>query len=711
MYKHITRGKDESEGIEYRVYTDIHEWADNELKKYPPAYHDKYRQKWLRIGFGFDIETTTVMSRSFMYHWQVSWGTSIVLGRTWSTYEALVEMIQYYLDTKNARIICWVANLSYEFSFLQHRFEWKSIFARDERHPIKAQQGRIQYRDCLYLSGQGGLATLAKNYTTTQKAVGDIDHRKTRNSSSELDEQETGYCIADVAILSEWAEYCFSRWCRSGDKRIPLTKTGIIRDAIAASVKDREAVEADISAMYPQTKDEYNYLMRWLFRGGYTHANVYHVGDRLSGIIGADYTSSYPAVMLHDTYPVSCFLACELETDGRYITDSTIYDDCVWMIVKITGIRSRTIHHIESVHKIYDGDGIKQDNGRMIRADWVIVALTDLDYHIYCKYYEWDDLRIIKAYSAERGKLPEYVTRPLMEAYETKQRLKASGQDDTVEYKNAKAQINSFYGCMVQRLNFDEITWTEEDGWDTVPSEKSYDQMRKGQILLPQWGIWVTAWARFHLLMTVIKLDPDKRHNSVVYCDTDSIYMEDTPENRQIIDNWNREMMQTNTVYPKEFSDIGCFDWIDHGAHWEFKTLGAKRYVKYDPARKLVRVTVAGLRVGSYEGMLLEDDPLTEDEEYIDFETKAPDGSKVTKYLSIDELFRQFRNELLLDRTISMKTTTRYHDSAYSEDILGEQMTELSGCCITDIPYQLKMSELFVYLIEEEHKGRRKPII
>ena len=711
MYKHITKGKGDSEGIEYRVYTDIHEWADNELRKFPPTYVDIYHRKWLKIGCGFDIETTTVMSRSFMYHWQFSWGSSIVLGRTWSTFESLIEMVQYYLDRKNAQIICWVANLAYEFSFLQHRFEWKSVFARDERHPIKAQQGRIQYRDCLFLSGQGGLATLAKNYTTTQKAVGDIDHRQIRNSQSELNELETGYCIADVAILSEWADYCFNRWCRNGKRLIPLTKTGIVRDSIADAVEDREAVENDISAMYPQTKEEYNYLMAWLFRGGYTHANVYHVGDRLSGIIGADFTSSYPAVMLHDTYPVSCFLGCELDTDGRYITDSTIFQDCVWMLVKITGIRSKTMHHIESCHKIYDCDGLKQDNGRMIKADWVIVALTELDYFIYCKFYEWDSLKVIKAYSAERGKLPDYVTKPLMDAYTTKQKLKASGQDGTVEYINAKAQVNSFYGCMVQRLNFDEITWTEEGGWDTATSDRTYDQMRKGAILLPQWGIWVTAWARFHLLMTVIRLDPDKRHNSVVYCDTDSIYMIDTPENRKIIEDWNQEMLRVNSSLPKEFSDIGCFDWIDHGAHWDFKSLGAKRYVKYDPARQLVRVTVAGLRIGSYENMLLEDEKLTDEEEYIDIITNAPDGSEVTRYLSIDEVFRQFRNELLLDRTISMKTTTRYHDTAYSEEVFGEIMSEKSGCCIFDIPFQLKMSEMLIYLIQDEHKGRRKPII
>lgn len=712
MKLHTTRGKEDTDGRVYRIYYDVHEWADNELKRYPKTFRTKYKQKWLKVGCGFDIETTTVLDRSYMYHWQFSWNDSILLGRTWSSFGELMDVLQYYLDRHDARIICWIANLSYEFSFIQHRLPIEKVFAKDERHPITCWCGRVQFRDCLFLSGQGGLANLARNYTVTQKAVGDIDHKVIRNSQTKLTDQEEGYCIADVAILSEWSEYCFSRWCNhKGACKIPLTQTGIVRDAIWAEVPDPDKTMASIRAQYPQTSDEYNHMMRWLFRGGYTHANVFHVGDRLSNIIGVDFTSSYPASMLHWTYPVSCFLPCELETDGRYITDPTLTQDCCWMIVRFHGIRSKTMHHIESVHKITDGDGIAADNGRMIRASWIEVSITDLDYLIYTMFYEWDSIEILKAYSATRGRLPDYCLKPLMYCYQRKQSLKAAGLDDTIEYVNAKGQVNSNYGCMVQRLNFDDITWSEEDGWDTAPTQKTYDDMISSQCLLPQWGIWVTAWSRYQLLVVVNRIDPDKRHNSVVYCDTDSIYMINTEENRRIIAEYNQRILSMNSCYPKEFSDIGCFDWIDHGALWEFKTLGAKRYIKYDRKRQKIRVTVAGLRLGSYEGSLLEDEQLCDDEEYIDVECKDADGQPGTKYLSIDALFYDFRNDLILDQTVSMKTTIKYHDKPYTDEILGEQMSELSGCCISDIPFSIKMSEVFMWLVEDEHKGRRKPII
>lgn len=711
MYLHTTKGKDGQAGIEYRIYTDVYEFAENELQRFPKTYRTKYRQKWLQIGCGFDIETTTVMQRSYMYHWQFSWGRAVVLGRTWSAYEVLTDILQNYLDRHDARIICWVANLSYEFSFIQYRYPIDKVFARDERHPIKCNQGRIQYRDCLYLSGQGGLANLAKNYTTTQKAVGDIDHRKIRNTNTALTAEETGYCIADVAILSEWSDYCFNRWCNhKGACKIPLTATGIVRDAIHDACTDLTEVIEDVRVRYPADKETYNFMMRWLFRGGYTHANVYHAGDRLTGIIGADFTSSYPAVMLHDAYPVSMFLPCRLDTDGVHITDKALRTDCVWMIVKLYDVNSTTMHHIESAHKIIDGDGIQQDNGRMIRAEWCTVALTEIDYLIYEKFYTWSAIEVKAAYSATKGKLPDYVIKPLMTAYKRKQELKRAGLDETPDYRNAKAIVNSYYGCMVQRLNFDDIIWTQETGWDTVETDKPYDDMRAGAILLPQWGIWVTAWARFHLLSTVHRLDPDLRHNSVVYCDTDSIYMIDSAENRKVIDQYNELMSVVNRSLPEEFSDIGCYDWIDHGALWDFKTIGAKRYVKYDRARQLVRVTVAGLRIGSYEEMLCEDEETAAGEEYIDFPVKIGTET-VHKVLSVDAVFDSFKDHLLLDRTVSMKTTTHYCDKPYEEDINGVLMQEMSGCCITDIPFEIKMSDLYLYLIDDVHKGRRKPIV
>jgi len=704
MYLHWTTDKDGQPAVQYRIYTDVTEWAEKELTGWKKTYRDKYRRKWLKIGCGFDIETTKLGDRSYMYHWQMSYGQSIVLGRTWDTCVNAFERLQMLLDETASHIICWVANLGYEFSFLQHRLPISKVFAKSERHPIKCNVGRIELRDCLALSGIGGLKTLAKNYCKTAKAVGDIDYSIIRNSKTYMSDQEIGYCIADVAILSEWSDYVHKRWCnRSGPCKIPLTVTGIVRDAIRDACGDHlQQVIRSVIARYPRSVEEYQHWMQWVFRGGFTHANIYHVLDDISGVIGADFTSSYPAVMLHsDRYPVTEFLPVEIATDGRRITDSIIHNMAVIMTVRLYNVRSTSMHAVESIHKIQQIDGQVVDNGRLIRCDNMLVSITNIDYDIYCMYYDWDAIEIIHAEAAYTGKLPAYVLRPLMAAYQTKQHLKAQGFDGTPEYQNAKGIVNSYYGCMVQRLVFDDVVWSPDKGWDTVDTVKTYQKLIAGSILLPQWGIWVTALARFALLSVVHRLDPDKRHNNVIYCDTDSIYMLDTPDNRDIIKLYNGAMYRINKKLPAEFADIGAFDWIDDGAHYRFKTLGAKRYLKYDPDTQHIRVTVAGLRLGTFEQSVMTDNADPDDASTI---TVTVDGTD--KYLSIDDMFRAFDRHISVDSKISLKNYVRYHDKPYDDWVEGEHMRELSGCTLHDIGFEMTMAQYYVFMIQDVHSGR-----
>ena len=52
------------------------------------------------------------------------------------------------------------------------------------------------------------------------------------------------------------------------------------------------------------TKDEYIMLKR-CFMGGFTHASMLHSGELLENVSSIDFTSSYPAVMLSEKFPMS----------------------------------------------------------------------------------------------------------------------------------------------------------------------------------------------------------------------------------------------------------------------------------------------------------------------------------------------------------------------------------------------------------------------
>lgn len=709
------------------VYYDVGAFCRDHFRPHKVDFVLDKHKKFLRIGAGFDIETTRKDTYAFMYIWQFSFGDDVVTGRTWYAFDMLMQQLQMYMDRLKCRIIVWVANLGHEFAFLGRRYHWESVFARESHQPLHCCTGHIEFRECLSISGQGGLKNLAKNYTQTQKAVGDLDYTKMRNSQTPIDSTEMRYAVNDVKILSEWGEYIFKEYSDNG-QAIPLTKTGIIRNMIkqaAALTGGLQEIKKAVKALYPN-RPTYNFIMQYLFRGGYTHANAWWVMVQWDNVIAADFTSSYPAVMLHCYYPKSEFIPLELQTDGRLITDPRMMTHCVWFNAVFVGIEAKTMHTIESEHKCIAYQNARFDNGRLLRADRVRVALTEIDYQIYTMFYTWESIEIHAAFYAIRGRLPEYVLRPLREAYQTKARIKKDckkrgiNPDSIPEYRNAKATINSYYGVMVQRLNFTDWVYDEITGeWSAKETNKTYQKMIANVILSPWWGIYVTAHARLALLGVVAEMDTSKYSTNscnVLYCDTDSIYMDDTPRNREIINAYNEKIAAMNAELPAEFADIGCFDWIggtdaDGNPHkYSFKTIGAKRYIKYSDGQ--AEVTVAGMRKGTLERSIVRQ--FATDNSYVLYEDPEHKQGKIG-YVDVNELFDVFTDGYCQACDESNKNAAIYEPTDYEAEIVDEYgnreiMHEKCGVAIVPITFSVKMDDVYLQLLKEIMENRRIPI-
>lgn len=713
----------------YRVWdTDDGDTIDEYIKALPadPATVQIGKRMYMRAGAGYDIETTRLHKYAYTYHHQLAIGDMIILIRTWDQYEKLITRLNAWLHARKLRLIIWVANLSHEWMFIQYRHTWSSVFAKQALQPLKCCTKSIEYREALSISGQGGLQNLAKCYTKTKKAKGDLDYSKLRNTYTKLYKVEKGYCIADVAILSEWGEYLISTYIKKDGDRIPMTQTGICRkavqDALEATGK-ADQIRQKIREIFPKTEDAYNFTMTYLFRGGYTHANLYwasndDINQVIPNVIGWDITSSYPSSMLHCPMPYQRFIQIhDLQTDGKRITDPrlNLYDDALIITIRFRGLYQTTLHSIESDHKILPSmpqEGIHLDNGRLICAEDMTVCLTELDYMVYEMYYDWESIEIINAFVSRKGMLPEYLTQPLLDAYVAKYQMKKAHKDHTPEYYNAKAMVNSFYGMTVQRLNMDRWVYVQPDTkvpWIQKHSTKPYWRMTKEQYLSCYWGIWITSWSRYKLLQTVKKLDPDRQHFNVIYCDTDSIYMLDTPRNRQIMKEVNAEIHLKNKDLPPECHDLGEFDMIDHGAHYRFKTLGAKRYIKEHNG--IAEITVAGMRKGSYERHYGSETP-PEDAEYIIVRLEDPENPERKKeyYIDKDTLFRGFRPSLVLDVDVADKIIPCRHHTPYSADIDGVVMQELSGIALVPTTFKMKMSDYYKSLITEYKLYSRHPV-
>lgn len=726
------------------IYTELKPFLHAVFKPRKQMYIYDRHKKYARIAAGFDIETTRIETHAFMYHWQVSMNDEILLMRRWDDFTTLLHCIDNWCKPKKCSIIMWVANLGHEFAFLQCRYKANRIFATDAHTPLTVDIGCVQFRECLTISGQGGLANLAKNYCKTQKLKGDLNYDIIRNSLTPIFNGENGtdnelqYMINDVKILSEWANYIFKEY---SDKKldIPLTRTSIVRFEIKSAAEQTgqiEEIRKAVNALFPK-RETYNFIMQFLFRGGYVHANIWHVAPEqpLCNVIGVDFTSSYPAVMLHKYYPMTPFVDCSLTVDATQseITDDRLQSMCVWFVVTFYNIERTTYHAIESEHKIISEQGALYDNGRMYYAEKITVAITEIDYEIYKRFYKWERLEIMHAMCSKRGKLPEYVLKPLRKFYKVKQRLKGTDLENSIEYKNAKAAVNSFYGCMVTRLKFYEwfINDTGEpletivngklkiippNEWYEKESEKTYDKLISKQILSPYWGIYVTAHARYNLLSVVSEIDIDKWHNDVIYCDTDSIYMFDTPENRAIIEKYNLEILEINKQFETEFSDIGCFSWVDtdketgEPEHYIFKTLGAKRYLKY--YNEHAEITVSGMKKGTFEKKIAR--VFRTENSYVLYENMKKKTGKIG-YIDIPELFDKFNDNFILACDESLKLASNYEIEEYSAEVTDsygntEIMHEYSGVALVPVEFSITMDDIYTSLFEEILKERRLPI-
>ena len=634
---------------------------------------------------GYDVETTTTDTfdgpRAAVYSHAITLANMqechVYLMRRWEVFLDFLDRVRdYYKLNEYNRLIIWIANLSFEFSFLQKRISWDRIFAKEMYNPLLASSGGVEFRECLTISG-GGLASLAKDYCYTQKLNEDeedqdLDYSIQRNTSDTLTDRETQYIINDVVILAEFSKYMFRTIIRPF-RYVPMTRTGIlnrqVQDAFHKMAngygKGCEALYKEYVEMcFPDEKTYFQWFS-YLFRGGYVHANALYANIPLDNVRMKDITSSYPTEMLKSYVPRGPFVDAEYDPE-------LLKSKCCIIYARFYNIRITTRHSIESKNKIINYVNATFDNGRLVKADIIDVCLTELDMDIYDHFMEWDNMEVYRFQISDRGTLPAFLISELLDAYAKKTELKNAGLKDTTEYAVQKGAVNTFYGLQVKRVRVLSIEWSADNGWGTKENEGAFDREKKKALMLPQSGIWITASARHSLLMQTWKLI--QAGVNVVYMDTDSIKYIDHPSAERIFKRYNikvRKKIQKRGYTDPLFEGLGQFDDELKGKTCRFKTLGAKRYIYTDPEEG-VKATVAGMPKASVK--LLGE---TEDEIYDEFSTSG----------------------FSLDMEESGKLRPVYAEDPYDIYINGEWMHEESGCALVGVPFSMHLKDDYIDLI------------
>lgn len=533
------------------------------------------------------------------YVWQFSINDNVFWGRTLEDFKDFLQELEYYEPHKK---IVYIHNFSFEFQFLINVLQFDYVFARQARKPLFAEWSTYQFR-CSYFLTNMSLATWAEQRKlSVQKLVGDLDYTILRTPKTKLTDTELAYCFNDVLVMYFGLLQYKEKYGHIID--IPFTQTGEVRKEVI----DRMNVSSEYKyrkrciKLIPESIEDYTLLCDCLM-GGYAHSNAVHTNIVLDNVRSKDISSSYPTVMCLEKYPMTYFEET-IPCNDYFNNDNYSYI----ITFDVEHLRSKRWNTWLSFSKCSKIKGYSLDNGRVLKADYVQLSLTNIDYEIFQLCYDFDNLNIIDFRISSNDYLSPTFVKYILELYGNKTTLKGIKEKEPL-YMKSKQYINSMYGMMVTKnitdtIEFEEDRWKKElldekNFYTKIASEKKKLSKTFGAF---QFGVWVTAYARRNLWQGILALD-----YNVAYCDTDSIkyidcdtdFFERYNKEIEIRENMRADMLgiSRDKFCPRDKNEIphrlGIFD--DDGQYKKFKTLGAKKYCYVDNDDKL-HMTVSGVR-------------------------------------------------------------------------------------------------------------------
>ena len=419
----------------------------------------------VNVFAAFDIETSIIQrseintdAHAFMFIWMYQIEDYLIKGRTWAEWFDLLLMLRSALDklgrelklAKCPMMVTYIHNAAYEFSFISglYPFTDDECFFRDVRKPIYFRMyDAFEFR-CSYIQTNLSLKALTKQCGVKEKLSGqEFDYSKIRFPWTELNEFEENYCTTDVESLVACMKY---RIHKSGDTllTVPLTSTGYVRRECKASLKDRYLQINEMKPYHGENGVRIYRLLRSCFRGGNTHGNRFFVGRVLDDVYSYDIASSYPTQQLTKKFPMKPFkwLDGDLSADRVFMFVGLGY--AVVGEYHFTGIRLKNpkepIPYLSMGR--CDASGFKLDNGRILRADYLEISLTEIDLEIVLDTYTFDKMEIVQVMVAQKDYLPAEYRGVIQDYYNKKTALKGDDTEDgKYMYTKSKNMLNSVY--------------------------------------------------------------------------------------------------------------------------------------------------------------------------------------------------------------------------------------------------------------------------
>lgn len=629
-----------------------------------------------------DSETSKKRKRGAYHNHVCAWTISIrafnqnivtLYGKRPDNFCECLQKIRDHLSGDN--VVVYFHNLPYDWVFFE-LFLFEKFGTPDKQLNIRSHyplfvtfENGIQLRDSLILAQRSLEKWAADLEVEHQKSVGKWDYDKIRyQKGNDFTPDELEYIEHDTLAGVE----CIQKTLDALGKKIytaPYTSTGIVREEVRKKGKQNNA-RALFERIAP-TYEQYKKLEQ-LFHGGFTHGNRHLIEELIESLVQCfDFASSYPFVMLTEKYAMEKFHPfddCRLE-------DILKSKDHAFMF-KLILIKPHLKSDFEPMPVLQFSKcktiNALQDNGRILKADYVELYTNEVDARLIRNMYDWDSEMCVEVETAYKDYLPRWFTDYIFELFRLKCELKGG---DPVLYALAKARLNSMYGLTCQhsiKETIEENYITGEFTPDDTKDEKEEYQKyldNKNNILPYFWGCWVTSYAMSNLFELGKCIKEDGKISHWIYSDTDSIYSDAWDiEKVGAYNERAKQKLRDNNYGPVVIN--GREFWLGVAEHKEkeddytqFVVNGAKRYCGRCVDDGKIHITVAGV---PKKGAAALKDNIKKFKKGFIFPGSVT-GKKEHKYFYVDKIYKD-RHGNLTGHSIDLSPCNYKLDKVKIED-------------------------------------------
>lgn len=359
---------------------------------------------------------------------------------------------------------------------------------------------------------------------------------------------------------------------------LPLTQIKYVKDELN---KYKSLSFSEYNLLGIRELREYS-ILRMLPSGGVCSYNSKYVNKTIDNVYCFDFVSAYIAVMgMYNLYPVSYYKYEPKLVNKKYLEYIKNYSVISRVVLKnlkkkkyYPGFKEK--HIVEG----FSSNVVLNDDDEILYADSVQLYLTDIDFMILKKSYDFELIGSVDNYIYNRGRLPKSLVKCVLNFYKKKNDKTVSDLVHTL-YKKA---VNSTYGLndidpLKSYPNYGDFFIKPKTDLEAQVALNDYNKMQSDgkNYSSFHWGIYIAAIQRLLLndfIDKAIKLD------CWLYSDTDSLYVKKNENFFKYVKEFNNKIIKHNEKYLHiDFSNLGLLE-LD-GVYDKFKVFGKKQYIVF----------------------------------------------------------------------------------------------------------------------------------